>query len=102
MGEYQRHDGLDELCVGAVMRRFIFGALIALCLIAPTLSKAQTFVPAAPTYTLQLSEQQITGIVDAGVACLEKMPMACARYVLYIHDLLITAKQPKPEPKKEP
>ncbi len=53
-------------------------------------------------HTITLSDQQITGIIDAGTACLEKMPMACARYVLYIHDLVNQARQPKPEPKKDP
>lgn len=54
------------------------------------------------THTLQLSDQQINGIIEVGAACLDKVPYACARYALYMHDLLQQARQPKPEPKKDP
>lgn len=59
-------------------------------------------------HTMQLSDQQINGIIEAGNACLEKMPYACADYTTYIRNWLNEARKPKPpeapkpEPKKAP
>lgn len=86
------------------MKRFLLIAAGVLCFIGLVgycaQTRAQTAAP--PTYTLQLTDAQITGIIDAGAACLEKMPYACARYTIYIHDLLTQARLPKPDAKKDP
>ena len=52
---------------------------------------------AQQTYTVALNDQQITGIIDAGSACLEKVPLACARLVIYINDLLTEARKKQPK-----
>ena len=57
--------------------------------------------PCVAQTTITLSDKQIESIVQAGAACLEKVPYACARYAIYIQDLLMPVKQEKPEPKKE-
>lgn len=81
------------------MKSFVISAVVIL---SAGSVFAQETPPRVPTHTVQLTDQQIEGIINAGTACLEKVPMACARYVLYVHDMLTQARLPKPEPKKDP
>ncbi len=69
------------------MRRAIL--LIAMLLAFP--AAAQTTPEAAPTRTIHLTDRQIEEIVNVGAACLEKVPYACARYAVFINDLLMKA-----------
>lgn len=70
--------------------------LLAALMVAPSVALAQ---PAPATYTVTLTEQQIEGIIQAGAACLDKAPYACAEYAIYIRNLLTAAR--KPEAKKD-
>lgn len=83
------------------MKKFLLTAAGVICFIGLagfcTQSRAQT-----GTYTVQLSDQQIEGIKQASALCESRQPLACSRLLVYIDDLLNQARQPKPEPKKEP
>lgn len=63
-------------------------------LLSALLAGALSIAPAAAqTRTVELTDQQIDSIIQAGASCLEKLPYACARYAIFIHDLLAAAKQ---------
>lgn len=64
---------------------------------------AQAQAP-APVYTIQITDQEIDGIISAGAMCLEKTPYACAEVMLHIRNRLNAARQqkaPPPEKKNE-
>lgn len=69
--------------------------VIAFSFLGMAVAKAET--PAQ--YEVKLTAEQAEGIINAGAACLEKVPYACARYTIYIHDLITKAKVKVEEPK---
>ncbi len=75
--------------------------LMLMCFLGVIAIPAQSRAQTGP-YTIQLSDQQIEGIKQASALCESRQPLACARLLVYIDDLLTAAKQPKPEPKKDP
>ena len=88
-----------------IIKRFPLGMAVALCAIAAIgMCPSARAQPAPAMHTLQLSDPQIEGLLQAGVACSEKVPLACSRLVIYLNDLLTEARKPKPpaEPKKDP
>lgn len=74
------------------------GRLVVLASLAALPAAAQSPVPPSATHTVQLTDQQIDGLINAGAACLEKVPYACAQYVIYVRDLVTRAREPKPPP----
>lgn len=58
------------------------------CLAAPA-----TAEPAK--ITIELSDEQADAIIQAGAACLEKQPYACADYAIYIRNMVNAARLPK-------
>lgn len=81
--------------------KFRLGIMAVAALGMATAARAQA---PATTYTIQISDQEIEGIISAGSMCLEKVPYACAEVMLHIRNRLNAARQqkaPPPEKKNE-
>lgn len=77
----------------SALRAALLLALVAM----PTMAQQ----PAA-IHTIQLTDEQIDSIIAGGAQCLDKQPYACAAYAIFVRNILLEARKPKPPPATAP